>query len=264
MDIDEISSHLTGLPIPQIQCFDVIGSTNDAALSWASEGAPDGCLVIADQQTQGRGRLGRSWITRPGSALAVSVILHPSPDEQEHISLFTALGALSISQALEEMLRLQPEIKWPNDILLGRRKAAGILAETAWLGEKLQALVIGMGINIKAEAVPPVNSLMFPATSIEENAGCTVERLSLLRAVLNALFAWRIRIAEKTFYEAWEQRLAFKGEWVQIEGAAQSFGAQPLIGLVKGLDEAGSLRLQTPSGETVLINTGDVHLRVVE
>lgn len=263
MDVDALSSQLTGLPIPQIQYHPVIGSTNDAALRWANEGAVDGCLVAADQQTHGRGRLGRQWITRPGSALAFSLIFRPTPAEQERISLFSGLGALAISQALEETLHLAPEIKWPNDILIDRRKAAGVLVEAAWQGEQIQGLVIGIGVNVAEDAVPSASELMFPATSVETHTGQMVDRWKLLHSILRALFHWRSQITEQTFYQAWERRLAFKGEWVQIEGAASPKQGEPLTGLVSGIDKTGNLILQTGPAKTVLVSAGDVHLRAV-
>src|SRR5512142_3320319 len=138
MDVDRLRSHLSGLPVAHIRCFDTVGSTNDEALAWAAAGAQDGCLVVADQQTLGRGRLNRRWITRPGAALAFSLIFQPGPEEIERMGFFSPLGALAISQALEEKLGLSPEIKWPNDVLLMGRKTAGILVEAAWMGTRLQ------------------------------------------------------------------------------------------------------------------------------
>ncbi len=263
MDVDTLSSLLTGLPIPQIQYHRVIGSTNDTGLHWVNEGAADGCLVVADQQTHGRGRLGRQWITRPGSALAFSLILRPTPAEQERISLFSPLGALAISQALEETLRLAPEIKWPNDILLARQKAAGVLVETTWQDEHLQGLVIGIGVNVAEDAVPLASELMFPATCIEAHTSQPVDRWKLLQSILSALFSWRSRITEQTFFQAWERRLAFKGEWVQIRGAGSPAQGEPLTGLVSGIDRTGNLILQTDPEMTVLVSAGDVHLRAV-
>src|SRR5512141_3071554 len=103
MDVHTLTSLLAGLPIRQIRYFDTIGSTNDEALSWIQAGAQDGCLVVADQQTQGRGRLNRRWITNPGAALAFSIILRPTPEEIDRMSFFSPLGALAICQALEDL-----------------------------------------------------------------------------------------------------------------------------------------------------------------
>lgn len=259
MDGSTISSVLDGLPIPQFRYFESIGSTNDEALEWASSGAADGCLVIADLQTQGRGRLGRRWVTHPGGALAFSLILRPRPEELEHLGYFAALGAVSICQALEASLGTVPQIKWPNDVLLERRKAAGILVEAAWLGDRLEGVVIGIGLNVRPDAVPPADQLLFPAISVEEAAGRPVDRLPLLRDILRSMFAWREGMASARFREEWENRLAFRGEWVQIQESAA--GSPPIVGQVTGLDGDGSLLLRSSSGEDITIAVGDVHLR---
>lgn len=260
MDVDTLTSHLAGLPVPQIRYFDTIGSTNDEALAWAAAGADDGCLVVADQQTQGRGRMNRRWVTRPGVALAFSLILHPRPEEIEHMGFFSPLGALAISQALETTLGLDVQIKWPNDVLLQGLKVAGLLLEAAWLGAELQGIVIGIGLNVSPAAVPPAGELLFPATSVEDAAGRPVERIRLLRDILQALFEWRPKLHENTFRQAWEQRLAFRGQWVRIEGT----GSEPVSGEVLGIDPSGSLLLRGSAGERIIITVGDVHLRLIE
>jgi BirA family transcriptional regulator, biotin operon repressor / biotin---[acetyl-CoA-carboxylase] ligase len=262
MDRTILAGLLEGLPVPQIRTFDSIGSTNDEALEWAAAGADDGCLVIADQQTQGRGRLGRHWVTQPGAALAFSLILHPRQEELQHLGFFSPLGALAISQALEDSLGLNPQIKWPNDVLLKRHKAAGILVEAAWVGEKIQGMVIGIGLNVTQAAVPPAEMLMFPATSVEAAAGHPVDRLDLLRAILRALFTWRTQITSQAFHQAWEQRLAFLNEWVQIEEAAA--GSPPITGQLIGVDTEGGLLLRDAAGAVRPVATGDVHLRPVK
>ncbi len=260
MDVETLTSLLTELPVPQIRYFVTIGSTNDEALSWAAAGAGDGCLVAADRQTRGRGRMNRRWVTQPGAALAFSLILRPRPEEIEQLGFFSPLGALAISRALEDSLGLEPQIKWPNDVLLKGRKVAGILLETAWLGDQIEGIVIGMGLNVAPAAVPPAAELLFPATSVEEAAGCPVDRSALLREILRALFEWRSKLDEDAFRRAWEQRLAFRGQWVRIEGT----GSEPVSGQVFGIDASGGLLLRGSAGEITTITVGDVHLRLME
>lgn len=271
MNVQSLTSLLAGLPVPQVRAFDSIGSTNDEAKSWAADGAADGCLVIADRQTQGRGRFGRRWITLPGASLAFSLILRPDPAEMNHAGLFSPLGALAISQALEQAYKLDARVKWPNDVLLHDaaiqhpqatdwRKAAGILVEAVWTGEQLQALIIGIGINVAPGAVPPANELLFPAICVEDSAGQPVNREQLLKDVLAALFAWRPKLLDDRLRMEWEKRLAFKNEWVQVEET----GGPPIIGQVVGLEPSGSLLLRTQAGELVKAAVGDVHLRLKE
>jgi BirA family biotin operon repressor/biotin-[acetyl-CoA-carboxylase] ligase len=259
MDVTTLRSRLAGLPIPELRYADVTGSTNDEALRWASEGAPDGALVAADQQNSGRGRFNRRWITRPGSALAFSLILIPTPEEQQFMTRFSPLGAIAICQALEEMLGLKPQIKWPNDVLLDRRKAVGILVEAASQGDGFLGVVLGIGINVSPASVPPDEEVMFPATSVEQAAGRAVDRWDLLRAILENIFHWRKQLAGEAFQQAWNDRLAFRGQWVIVREAAGA--GNPITGEVIGLDPDGNLLLRTTKGEMIPVQVGDVHLR---
>src|SRR5512141_2769024 len=112
---NELSAALAGLPLGGLRFFTTIGSTNDEALAWAAEGAPDQSLVVADEQTAGRGRAGRRWHTPPGAALAISLILRPTPVERTLPARTTGLAALAITQCCTAM-NLQASIKWPNDV----------------------------------------------------------------------------------------------------------------------------------------------------
>ena len=115
---------LSRLPVPAYRYYESATSTNDLALDWAASGAPDGALIVADTQTAGRGRLSRRWITPPGSALAFSLVLRPTAQELAKPALFSPLGGLALSIALESLFDLHPAIKWPNDVLLNGQKTA--------------------------------------------------------------------------------------------------------------------------------------------
>ena len=175
----QYQSQLSSLSLGSFRYYDTLGSTNDEALTWASKGAPDLSLIVADEQTSGRGRMDRKWFTPPNSAMAMSLVLRPTPTERAHPSRTTGLLALSLTESLLE-LGLNPRIKWPNDVLLADRKVAGILVESSWTGEKLDALVLGMGVNVLKASVPPADQLLFPATSIETELGYPIHRAELL------------------------------------------------------------------------------------
>jgi BirA family biotin operon repressor/biotin-[acetyl-CoA-carboxylase] ligase len=256
-----LESLLVGLPIPQMRCFHSIGSTNDEALLWAAQGAPDGCLVIADVQTRGRGRFNRRWVTTPGASLAFSLILRPQPEEMSFLSLFSPLGALSICHALETPHGLKPTIKWPNDVLLDGRKTAGILVEAAWTGERMDGIVIGIGMNISRASVPPADTVMFPATCLEEAAGQTIDRWAVLEGTLKGVFALRARLGEERFHREWWRRLAFRNEWVRV---SEGEGGKTHTGRLVGLDADGSLLLQGENDDFFPVAVGDVHLRQAE
>lgn len=178
---------LSGVPgLADVRYFPSIGSTNDEALAWAAAGAPDFSLVLADEQTSGRGRMGRKWHTPPHSALAFSLILRPQKREQDSVGLFSGLGALALVDALHS-IEIDARIKWPNDVLIRRKKVAGILVETVWLGSEVESVILGMGVNVSPEALPAGDALNFPAICVDETAARPVSREHLLSLLLTAL-----------------------------------------------------------------------------
>ncbi len=246
---------LADLPLGGLRFFGTTGSTNDEALAWAAAGARDLSLVIADEQTAGRGRAGRKWHTPPGAALAMSLILRPTAIERTLPGRMTGLPALALVECCRG-LGLEAQIRWPNDILLGGRKAAGILVESAWAGNQLDASVIGIGINVAQASVPPADQLSFPATSLETELGRPVDRLSVLREVLTAMLGWRSQIGTAEFIGAWEKALAFRGEQVSVGRDDET----PLNGTLLGLEADGSVRLLADNMPTI-VHFGEIHLR---
>lgn len=259
MDLEQLSNSLISSPVSEWRAFDEIGSTNDEALAWLGQGAPDFSLVIADLQTKGRGRFERRWITQPGASLAFTVIFRLSEAEQkQNVSLYAPLAGLAVWQALQDELGLQAQIKWPNDILLARQKTCGILVEGSWLGSQMQGVVLGIGINISADSLPagaPVP--MFPATWLEAHTSKAVNRFDLLAAVLRSLQFWRQRMGTAQFFSTWQEHLAFMGEEVHI----QQIEKEPIIGKVTGIDSVGNLLLLLKNGQEIAVEVGDVHLR---
>jgi BirA family biotin operon repressor/biotin-[acetyl-CoA-carboxylase] ligase len=157
MNQASLQSLRSTLGLGEIKYFNSIGSTNDEALAWANKGAPDFSVVIADEQTMGRGRMDRPWFTPAGTALAFSVILRPTAAERPFLSRFVGLAALSICQPLQHF-GLNPQIKWPNDILLNNRKIAGVLIELVWAGEDVQCVVIGIGLVLQRKVAIEAHS----------------------------------------------------------------------------------------------------------
>lgn len=256
MDRTQIEDALAGLPLGEIRYFSAIPSTNDVAADWANENPPDLSLVIADEQTAGRGRAGRPWYTPPAAALAFTVVLHPPPGG-ETFPLLAGAGALAVCDALAHEYGLRAEIKWPNDVLVERRKVCGVLAEAHWLGDRLQALLVGIGINVFPAAVPPAGLLDFPATCVAAHVRGKVDRLQLLRGVLAAFIGWRGRLGSAAFVRAWEERLAFRGQQVRVFTA----GSQAVAGVLLGLTAAGHLRIGLPGGKERVFSSGELRLR---
>ncbi len=266
MDENTLQEALSDLPLGGVRFFNRTGSTNDVALAWAAVDAPDLSLVYAEEQTAGRGRGTHTWFTSPNAALAFSLVLRPLPGQQQSIPLFSALGAVAVSDVLAAQ-GLHPEIKWPNDVLLNRRKACGVLAESIWTGDKVDSIVLGIGVNIKPESVPPADQLNFPATCLEaeailqdsRNVSGAFDRLVILRKVLQSILHWRGLLETDNFIHMWESLLAFRGEQVEIRRDGQGVS----LGQLDGLERDGSLRLYSPQGDVFTIQFGEVHLRPV-
>lgn len=253
MDAAALKPYLDPLPLSRWQYHQAAGSTNDLALDWARDGAPDRALVVADAQTAGRGRGDRRWVTRPGMALAFSLILRPTAVEAGCVPRFTALAALGLIKALEEW-GLQGQVKWPNDVLLRVKKVAGVLVEVDWQDDFPTALVVGMGVNVMSDSVPPEDELRYPATSVEDVRGKEVNRWALLAETLRAMLAYREILTTPKFMEAWNAHLALRGAWVPFRMPDRETERMKVLGVLPD----GSLHLETGDGEQIKAVSGEI------
>ncbi len=266
MDQLTLDALLKDLPLASIRYFDRVDSTNNLAARWAKAGAPDLSLVVADEQTAGRGRLDRRWFTPPGAGVAFSLVMREfdwgSLQIQENLPRLTALGTLAVCDVLNRAfpVMLPAQIKWPNDVVATRRKLAGVLAEAHWQGEQLQFVILGVGINIAPPSVPPKEELDFPATCVEAVLDQPVDRWRLFHDVLAELLLWRAQLNSPEFIQAWERNLAFRMEWVEIVFEERS----PLVGQIVGLSPDGGLRLHTTDGKKHTLTAGEIKLRPVD
>jgi len=233
-----------------------VRSTNDLALSWANDGAPDGALVLADEQTAGRGRGTRRWVTRPGSALAMSLVLRPNLVEQGCIPRFTALAALGLIRALAG-IGLQAVLKWPNDVLLKGKKIAGVLVEADWQGNRLDSLVVGMGVNVSPGSIPEPDQIRYPAASVVGELGKPVNRWELLGAILAEMRPLRDVLTSQAFMAAWNGFLAFRGEWVWFRKAGGE-NRQPRAVRILRVGSEGELIYEYEGGEEVSALAGEI------
>ena len=252
-DKTKLNSILKDLGLADWQFHDRLGSTNDLALAWANSGARDWSLVLADEQTAGRGRAGRKWVTKPGSALAMSLVLRPTHGEQAHIPSFTALAALGLINALAKF-ELDAELKWPNDVLLAGKKVAGVLVEADWQGQRLDALVVGMGVNVFPGSVPPAEALKYPAVSVAEVSSQPLDRWVLLGSILREMMALRKILPGQDFMNSWNEALAFRGEraWFRKPG-----GEPHQIRLL-GVGTDGALLYEKGEGGTASALAGEI------
>ncbi len=254
--VNDLLDALEGLRLGGVRFYKALPSTNDTAREWANEGAPDFSLVLAEKQTRGRGRNGRRWFSTPRAALTFSLILRPRRSETLSPALFAGLGAVALVKALRHCCALDARIKWPNDILLDGRKAAGILVETAWTGAQMDFVIVGIGINVRKESVP--SHVEFPAVSVEDIYGSPPPRAALLRGVLDSIREWRNRLGTGAVLRVWEENLAFRGTKAEVHAAGET-----ARGILLGLEADGSLRLRDEEGRLRIFRFGETHLRPV-
>ncbi len=226
-------------------------STNDVARRLALAGTPDGTLVIAEEQTAGRGRLGRQWLAPPGQALLFSLVLYPNLAPQEAYQL-TMLVSLACVEAIIAQTGLQPAIKWPNDLLLGERKLAGILSELCRLDEGLYAVIgVGLNVNVDFAGYPELEGR---ATSLADALGRPVERQPLLQEILRRVEARYERLrARISPYREWVAHLATLGRTVRVQTHEGVFE-----GLARSADCDGALVVELADGGVRRILAGDV------
>ncbi|HWP35170.1 MAG TPA: biotin--[acetyl-CoA-carboxylase] ligase [Thermodesulfobacteriota bacterium] len=228
--------------------YGTVGSTNDLARAAARAGAPEGLAVVADAQTAGRGRLGRRWHSPPGVNLYCSVLLRPRLPARLAPRFSLLAGVATAAVALAE--GLVPRLKWPNDLLLEGRKAAGVLAELE-LGPAgaVEAVVLGIGLNLNLEPAAWPAELAERATSFAAVLGRPVDRAAVARRLLEALEAWVDRYRRHGFgpvREAWE-RLA--GLPTRLAVTVPGDGGEEVVeGVARGLADDGALLLETPAG----------------
>ena len=239
---------------PTILRFDSLPSTNTEAARQASLGAPEGLCVVAREQTAGRGRQQRAWVSPKDAGLYFSIVLRPRTQARDW-PLVTLAAALAASDALAEACALETDIKWPNDLLASGRKLCGILAET-FETPRGRAVVVGIGINLTNRAFPP--EIISAATSVEERTGRApdVERLlaSLTRALARRYEALQAEGGEAATLRAWESRSSFaRGRRVRVALEDETFE-----GTTRGLEPDGALRVETDDGEIRIIRAGDV------
>lgn len=247
--------------VPQFKFYSSIDSTNLIALDWLENGTPDGAIVFADHQSSGRGRFDRKWVTQPGSAIAVSIIVRPDVREQKYLPLFSPLAGIALADVLNHNLQIDAQIKWPNDVLIDRMKTSGILTETVWNGDELLGLVVGIGVNVLPQSIPPMELLQFPATCLQDHSPFPINRFEVLAALINAFSFWRTQIHLPEFMNQWQKTLAFRGEKVYIK---QKDGSIPISGILSGLTSNGDLEILSENNQKQTITVGDVHLRPAE
>ncbi|HXE99473.1 MAG TPA: biotin--[acetyl-CoA-carboxylase] ligase [Solirubrobacterales bacterium] len=226
--------------------FRVVDSTNERARELALEGAPSGTVVTAEEQISGRGRRGRAWAAPPGKALLYSAILRPL--DLEHALLPLAVP-LAVCEAVETLASLECRVKWPNDVWIEERKAAGVLVEARppdWA-------VVGIGLNLSIEPAEFPSDLRWPATSV----GQGITASAALGAVNERLGLW-VDQSPGRVLEEFATRDALRGREVRWEDAGS--GSSSGSGHAEGIDDRGNLLVTTNDGERLSLGAGEVQL----
>jgi BirA family biotin operon repressor/biotin-[acetyl-CoA-carboxylase] ligase len=239
-------------PFRAIDYFPDIGSTNDVALERASAGAPHGTLVLADAQQAGRGRRGRTWHSPAEAGLYLSAVLR-ADSWAGALPLVTIAAGVAVADGLRAATALPVELKWPNDVVIGRpwRKLAGILAESASASPRVEAIVVGIGVNVRPSAFPA--EIADRATALEIEASRPVDRAACLVEILAALATWldRLRAGElHAVVDAWRTR----GR-AGLGGAAVRWNDETgeRRGTARDIDDTGALLVDTGGGRTRLV-----------
>lgn len=234
--------------------FEELASTMDEAFRRGMEGSPEGTIVIAEMQTRGRGRMGRSWASPRSKGLYFSLLLRPVMSFAEATKL-TLLAAVALSEAVEKVTSVRPGIKWPNDLLIEGKKLAGILTELRAEVDRVAFAVIGIGVNVNTlrSALPP------EAVSLQETVGHEVGRIMLLQEILRAMETRYHAVRRQGFsqvFDAWRERSATLGSRVMFEERGK-----PNEGTAFDLADDGGLLVRLDNGTVVKRMAGDILLR---
>ncbi len=234
----------------RVYAYESTGSTMDVAHRLASAGEPEGTVVVAEAQAQGRGRLGRRWLSPKGKGIYLSVILRP-PLPLSSVAHVTLMAAVAAARAIQSSAASHPQIKWPNDILLGGRKVGGILTELHAELNRIHFVTVGIGLNVRAFAHLPAY-----ASSLDQETGGRVNRLGLARALLLELdraYDTLLTQGIAPILEAWRGFAEFLGRRIRV--ALQN---RVVDGQAMDVDSNGALLVRTDTGIVEPVSAGDV------
>jgi BirA family biotin operon repressor/biotin-[acetyl-CoA-carboxylase] ligase len=251
----EIKSNLkTKIFGKKILSYRTIGSTNDLGFRLAEGGADEGILIVADKQTKGRGRMGRSWYSPPRLGLWLSLILRPEIPPFKAPSLSICAG-LALSQAIRDLYRLDAMIKWPNDCLINEKKVGGILLELSAELDRTNFVIAGIGVNVNHLPGDFPKNLSSKVTSIKMESGKEVSRIELLTSFLERFEA--IYLDFKNNGLTLQRKLVKKFSSLLGKKVAVKLGKEIIEGLAQDIDDNGSLIIKTKKGERA-VRAGEV------
>lgn len=263
LSASEIASRLTTSWVGRkLYYFESTGSTNTDAKRYADAGDPHGTTVVADMQTEGKGRRGRKWQSPAGTTVSFTIVLKPtfSPDKA---SMITLIAAISVAQAIEEICHVEAKIKWPNDIVVNRKKVCGMLTEMSMTPEMddIQHIVVGIGINVNNESTADFSEeIRETASSLRIETGKKINRAELVERTL-AHFEQNYGLFEQSLdltalKEVYQEHLINLNEKVRVLDPAGEY-----TGVAKGITKTGELVVEREDGQTVNVYAGEVSVR---
>jgi BirA family biotin operon repressor/biotin-[acetyl-CoA-carboxylase] ligase len=254
--VDSLRSALGERPF---RFYEQVHSTQDLAREWAMADSdlPGGAVVIAEEQSAGRGRQGRVWVAPPGSAILCSIVVRPQV-RPEQLQRLTMVGGVAVAETLAPILPGRVALKWPNDVLIGGKKVCGILSEATWIGDQLAAVIVGIGINVRTDfAGTPLAEI---ATSLETEAGREVDRRAILARLLGQFDRWAGRVLDPALMERWQGWLGTLGRRVCVYTDPRQQPSPFYVGVAERVDEDGALYVRLDSGEVRRVIAADVGL----
>lgn len=239
----------TGFVGKNVLYYDSLPSTMEKAKQAALLGAPQGTVIIAGEQTAGKGRMSRSWLSPRGN-IALSVILYP---ELNHLPYLVMLASLAVANSIEMKTRLQTEIKWPNDVLIKGRKVSGILVQSDVRDNKVKHAIIGIGVNINlGKAVPP--EILAIATSLSDETGMELSRSDLIIHLLTEIENLYLTLPDSnSVYKQWRDRLITLGKKIKVSSDKIVYE-----GTAESVNPDGSLIIRCSDGSITRVVAGDI------
>jgi BirA family biotin operon repressor/biotin-[acetyl-CoA-carboxylase] ligase len=229
-----------------------VPSTMDAAREEALKGAVEGTVVITGEQTAGRGRLKRQWLT-PAGNIALSIILRP---QVKNLPYLIMIASLAVVKSIKSITGVQGQIKWPNDILINGKKVCGILVENEVRGNKVAYSIIGIGINVNLR-VKNYPEIAHTATNLKNESNQSGLRINLIRSLLQEFDQLYVKLPDgKAVYEAWRENLVTLGKKVKA-----TWGEQTIVGIAEDVAQDGALVIRGDDGKLTKVVAGDVTLR---
>lgn len=238
-----------------IHTFETVDSTNTLARQLDRNSTPHGTVVIADEQTAGRGRLQREWISVKGLNLLFSVVLYPDFN-MEKTALLPLIGSLAVADAVEKIAALSPTCKWPNDVLIGHKKVCGMLLESISGSGGIEKVILGIGINVNQTDFP--EGLLHKATSLRNECGRKIDRATLLASILEELenrYEQLSHFPSAQLLNDWKMKALLFGKKITVLESEFSYTATAV-----DVAEDGALIIRTDDGEKKKIFAGDVSL----